>query len=203
MRSSETSDADVPGFRVGKIEKEPSRRSRSPRSGEASAPRRITSLTVAVTVTALLSALLFITVDATQSWRKEIERLDLIATMLVANTDDLPEAAVPAKAQALVGRLGNGLTARLVATPAEAGAPISRVVTLPGDVLLALEAAHDVALTGVALRGGAALALAGAAIFLSLRRTRGACPAGRSARTTRPSPRPSPWALPAGPRRAR
>jgi two-component system cell cycle sensor histidine kinase PleC len=176
MRSSETSDADVPGFRVGKIEREPSRRSCSQRSGEASPSRRITSLTMAVTVTALLSALLFITVDATQSWRKEIERLDLIAAVLVANTADTPQARVAETAQALVGRLGQGLTARLISTPAEVGAPISRLVTLPGDVLMALEAAHDVALTGVALRGGAALALAGAAIFLSLRRTRRGMP---------------------------
>lgn len=176
MRSSEPSDADVPGFRVGKSDKEPARRSRSSRSAEAPAPRRVTSLTVAVTVTALLSALLFITVDATQSWRKEAERLDLIAAMLVTNTADLPEAAVLTRAQALVGQLGHGLTVRAVATPAEAGAPISRIVTLPGDVQLALEAAHDIALTGVALRGGAALALAGAAIFLSLRRTRRGMP---------------------------
>lgn len=176
MRSSETSDADVYGFRVGQVETQAEGKAIPRRPVPSVPPRRVTSLTLAVTVTALLSALLFITVDVIQTWHREMDRLDLVAALVLAESQGLAPAAVPGAAHALVSGIDEALSARAVGSPAETGTPLSRLITLPGNGLLAIEATAGEAVSGVALRGSAALCLAAAALVLSLRRRRRGMP---------------------------
>lgn len=181
MRSSEASDADAPGFRVGQVEKDAAGKVVSRPASRPRRPRRFTSLTLAVTVTALVSALLFIAVDLRQSWHHELRRLDVIAAMVAAHAAELPREAVPGAVEALLAPLGGGITARTVSGPGEHSGLFSRPLSLPGDMHMVIETAPETTLSGVALRGGLALALAGGALILSLRRRRGGMP-GRQER---------------------
>lgn len=173
MRSAESSGASVTGFGAGKGKAETHRQSGNGHAPVARPSRPgLSPITVAVALTALLSATLFVIYDTASTLEDARRELAVIGTALASEIAGLrPEDARVALA-ASSQRFDTVARASLVAAEATTPAPMLTSLVVPAEPhgILALEAEQGQAWTGILQRGGAAFALAGLLALLASRR---------------------------------
>ena len=174
MRSAEASGASVTGFGAGKGQAG-SRRPASKGQAPNAWPFRITlsPITLAVALTALLAAGLFVAYDIARTFDDARRELSIIGAALAseisAMTPEAAHAAVDASSQRFSGIARASLV--LPATAPDTNFVRQSVAAGPHGVL-SLEAREGLAWTGIGQRGAAAFALAGLVVLLAAWRRR-------------------------------
>src|SRR5215217_623465 len=177
MRSAEASGASATGFGAGKGKGQTDLRRRATKgSTPVVRPSRLhlSPITVAVALTAVLAASLFVIYDTVRSFEDARRELAVIGTAIVSEIADLtPEAANLAVGQS-ISRFGSVKHAGLLAVANAPVAPTLAGELVPAGVhgVLALETEDVRAWMGILQRGGVAFALAGIIALLASRRRR-------------------------------
>lgn len=173
MRSAEASGASVTGFGTGKGQAG-SRRPVSMRAETApvSRPFRIalSPITMAVALTAVLAATLFVIYDAARTFDDARRDLSIIGTALASEISGMSAEAANAAIHASGQRFGTIARASLLTSPVVPGSAL--IVPAGPHGMLSLETAQVDHWTGIGQRGAAAFGLAGLIVLLVARRRR-------------------------------
>ncbi|WP_332694108.1 sensor histidine kinase [Devosia sp.] len=175
MRSAEASGASVTGFGAGKGKADTRRQSSSGIAPVAHPSRPgFSPITVAVALTALLSATLFVIYDAARTFDDARRELAVIGTALASEIAELTPEEAGAALEASSRRFITVARASLLAAEAAPVAPMLAGLIVPAEPhgVLALETEQGQTWTGILQRGGAAFALAGLLTLLASRRRR-------------------------------
>ena len=175
MRSAEASGASVTGFGAGKGKADTHRRDDSGLAQVAHPCRPgVSPITVAVALTALLCATLFVIYDTARTFDDARRELAVIGTALASEIAELSPVEAGAVLAASRRRFGTVTRASLLGPDAAAPAPLMASLIVPAEPhgVLALETEQSQAWTGVMQRGGAVFALAGLMTLLASRRRR-------------------------------
>lgn len=169
MRSAEASGASVTGFGAGKGQagfRRPVSKGQTPTAW----PFRITlsPITLAVTLTALLAAGLFVAYDIARTFDDVRRELSIIGAVLASEISAMTPEAANAAIDASSQRFSSIARASLVlpATAPDASFVRQSVAAAPHGVL-ALEAREGMAWAAIGQRGAAAFALAGLVVLLA------------------------------------
>ncbi len=178
MRSAETSGvgAQQLGVDTGRTK---TRQVNDSRKGltRASGRPAMAPMTVAVALTALFAASLFVTYDSFRTFGDAERELALIGTAFAADVAELGPEAMAIAVDALPARFNTVTRASLVADQAPAVSPgPGQNVSLGNRGMLALEAAPQGLWATIAQRAGVAFALAGLLTALIWRRAQRALP---------------------------
>lgn len=175
MRSAESSGASVTGFGAGKGKADRHRQPSRSRSAFATHFRfGLSPMTRAVALTALISATLFVIYDAARTIEDARRELAIIGTALASELSGMTEAEANAALGATSGRFAGMGRASLITAETTAGEPALAGVAVPAGErgTLMLEGAQEQTWSGILLRGGAALALAGLVTLVAARKRR-------------------------------
>lgn len=177
MRSAETSGVGANGFGAGK-----GRADKSPVNDKGRKPPRLllrpvlSPITMAVALTSLLSATLFVVYDAARTLEDARRDLSTIGSAIAAEIAELTPDAAATAVGATAQRFATVTRASLVSSPDAAYPLLGQVIPAGSHGALSLEAEPTGALIGVGQRGGVAFALAGLLTLLTWRRRKGDMP---------------------------
>ena len=172
MRSAEASGASVTGFGAGKGEAvscRPTSKGRPPTAW----PFRMsfTPVTVAVALTSIVAATLFVIHDTARTFEDARRELSIVGHVLASELAGMTPEAANAALEASGQRFAGLARASFLTSPAVAG-PTSQVVPVEPHGVLALETEQSRAWAGIGQRGAVAFAMAGLLALLTMRRRR-------------------------------
>ena len=168
MRSAEASGASVTGFGAGKGQAG-SRRPESKGQTPAAWPFGITfsPITLAVALTSLLGATLFVAYDTARTFDEARRDLAIVGAVLASEISAMTPEAAHAAVDASGERFSGIARASLILPPAvPAHTLVSQSVPAEPHGVLSLEARQSPVWTGIGQRGAVAFALAGLIVLL-------------------------------------